>query len=816
MKKAKFDKEEFKKQVVTNVKNMYRKTIDEASKQQVFQAVAYAVKDHIIDRWIATHKEFEKQDAKTVYYMSMEFLMGRALGNSMINLTCYNEVKEALDELGFDVNVIEDEEPDAALGNGGLGRLAACFLDSLSTLGYPAYGCGIRYRYGMFAQKIENGYQVEIPDEWLKDGNPFEIKRPEYAVEVKFGGYVRCYYDEHGRDHYVQEGYQCVRAVPYDLPVVGYNNNIVNTLRIWDAEPIQQFNLESFDKGDYQKAVEQENLAKTICEVLYPCDDHYSGKELRLKQQYFFVSASVQRAVAKYKEKHNDIKKLYEKVTFQLNDTHPTVTVAELMRILMDDEKLTWDEAWEVTTKACAYTNHTIMAEALEKWPIELFSRLLPRIYQIVEEINRRFVEQIKTQYPGNQDKIAKMAIVYDGQVKMANLAIVAGYSVNGVAALHTEILKKQELKDFYEMMPEKFNNKTNGITQRRFLLHGNPLLAEWVTRKIGNEWITDLSQMSKLKVYADDELSRQEFMQIKYQNKVRLAEYIKEHNGVDVDPRSIFDVQVKRLHEYKRQLLNILHVMYLYNRIKENPNMEFYPRTFIFGAKAAAGYKRAKLTIKLINNVANVINNDKSINGKIKVVFIENYRVSNAEHIFAAADVSEQISTASKEASGTGNMKFMLNGAITLGTMDGANVEIVKEVGEENAVIFGLLADEVINYENHGGYNPQDIFNNDQEIRQVLMQLINGYYSPEDPELFRDIYNSLLFGDRPDVYFILKDFRSYAEAQSKIEEKYRDEAGWARSAMLNTACCGKFSSDRTIQEYVDEIWKLDKVKVEI
>ncbi len=816
MEKMEFDKEDFKKQVVSNVKNMYRKTIDEASKQQVFQAVAYTVKDYIIDRWIATHREFEKEDAKTVYYMSMEFLMGRALGNNMINLTCYKEVKEALDELGFDLNVIEDQEPDAALGNGGLGRLAACFLDSLSTLGYPAYGCGIRYRYGMFAQKIENGYQIEIPDDWLRDGNPFEIKRPEYAVEVKFGGYVRSYVDDKGRDNFVQEGYQCVRAVPYDLPVVGYGNNIVNTLRIWDAEPIQEFNLDSFDKGDYHKAVEQENLAKTICEVLYPCDDHYAGKELRLKQQYFFVSASVQRAVAKYKETHDDVRKLYEKICFQLNDTHPTVTVAELMRILMDDEKLTWDEAWEVTNKACAYTNHTIMAEALEKWPIELFSRLLPRIYQIVEEINRRFVEQVKKLYPGNQDKIAKMAIIYDGQVKMANLAIVAGFSVNGVAALHTEILEKQELKDFYEMMPEKFNNKTNGITQRRFLLHGNPLLADWVTRKIGDEWITDLSQIKKLAVYADDELSRQEFMQIKYQNKLRLAAYIKEHNGVDVDPRSIFDVQVKRLHEYKRQLLNILHVMYLYNQIKAHPDMDFYPRTFIFGAKAAAGYRRAKLTIKLINNVANVINNDKSIDGKIKVIFIENYRVSNAEIIFAAADVSEQISTASKEASGTGNMKFMLNGAMTLGTMDGANVEIVKEVGEENAVIFGLTAEEVIKYQNEGGYNPQDIFNNDQEIRQVLMQLINGFYSPEDPELFRDIYNSLLYDAKPDVYFILKDFRSYADAQKKIEEKYRDSEGWARSVMLNTACSGKFSSDRTIEEYVRDIWHLDKVKVEL
>ena len=816
MKQMQFNKEEFKKNIISNIKNRYRKTLEDASKQQIFQAVAYAIKDYIIDRWIATHKEFEEKDVKTVYYMSMEFLMGRALGNSMINLTCYDEVKEVLEELGLDINVIEDEEPDAALGNGGLGRLAACFLDSLSTLGYPAYGCGIRYQYGMFAQKIENGYQVEVPDEWLKDGNPFEIKRPEYACEVKFGGYVRTYKDKDGKDQYVQEDYQCVKAVPYDVPVVGYGNNVVNTLRIWDAEPVSQFNLDSFDKGDYHKAVEQENLAKTICEVLYPCDNHYAGKELRLKQQYFFVSASVQRAIMKYKENHSDITKLHEKVCFQLNDTHPTVTVAELMRILMDEEGLDWNKAWEVVNKACAYTNHTIMAEALEKWPVDLFARLLPRIYQIVEEINRRFVEEIKAKYPDNYDKIAKMAILYDGQVKMANLAIVAGFSVNGVAALHTEILMNQELKDFYQMMPDKFNNKTNGITQRRFLLHGNPLLASWVTKKVGDEWITDLAQISKLEPFADNAKARDEFMEIKYKNKLRLAEYIKKHNGVDVDPNSIFDVQVKRLHEYKRQLLNILHVMYLYNKIKANPDMDFYPRTFIFGAKAAAGYRRAKLTIKLINNVADVINNDASINGKIKVVFIENYRVSNAEMIFAAADVSEQISTASKEASGTGNMKFMLNGALTLGTLDGANVEIVKEVGENNAVIFGLTANEVIKYENYGGYNPHDIFNNDQEVRQVLMQLVNGMYSCGDTEMFREIYNSLLYDNRPDVYFILKDFRSYAEAQSKIEAKYKDREGWARSAMLNVACSGKFSSDRTIEEYVRDIWKLEKVEVNI
>ena len=820
LEKNTFDKEAFKKNIINNCKILYRKNLDEATQQQKFQSVAYAVKDIIIDKWIASQKAYKEQDAKIVYYMSMEFLMGRALGNNMINIMAYDEIKEVLEELGMDINVIEDQEPDAALGNGGLGRLAACFMDSLATLGYTACGCGIRYKYGMFKQEIRDGYQVEVPDNWLKDGNPFEVKRPEYQYEVKFGGYVRSYKDEQtGRDMFVQEGYQSVYAVPYDLPVVGYGNNNINTLRIWDADPVDTFNLSSFDKGDYQKAIEEENLAKNIVEVLYPNDNHYAGKELRLKQQYFFVSASVQRAIDKYKEQHDDVRKLYEKAVFQLNDTHPTVAVAELMRILMDEEGLEWDEAWDVTTKSVAYTNHTIMAEALEKWPIELFSRLLPRIYQIVEEINRRFVEEIKAKYPGDQEKIRKMAIIYDGQVKMAHLAICAGFSVNGVAKLHTEILEKQELRDFYEMMPEKFNNKTNGITQRRFLLHGNPLLADWITDKIGEGWITDLSLLKKLEVYVDEPRYQQEFMQIKRKNKVRLAKYIKENNGIDVNPDSIFDVQVKRLHEYKRQLLNILHVMYLYNQIKKNPDMDITPRTFIFGAKAAAGYRIAKQTIKLINNVADVINNDASINGKIKVVFIENYRVSNGEIIFAAADVSEQISTASKEASGTGNMKFMLNGAMTLGTMDGANVEIVQEVGIDNAVIFGLSSDEVIRYENEGGYDPMDIFNNDQDVREVLMELINGKYSPEDPEMFRDIYNSLLNnqgGRRADTYFILKDFRSYAEAQKRIDKKYKDSTAWAKSVMLNTANAGKFSSDRTIQEYVDDIWKLDKVDVKM
>ena len=813
-----FNKTKFKQEVKDNVRRLYRKDFEEANTQEVYQAVALAVKDEVIENWIATQKTMDAEDPKMVYYMSMEFLVGRALGNNMINLCSYNAIKEALDELGFEIDAIEDQEPDPALGNGGLGRLAACFMESLSTLGYPAYGCGIRYRYGMFKQKIEDGYQKEVPDNWLKNNYPFELKRPEYAHEVKFGGWVRAEQRPDGTYKFIHEGYSSVIAVPYDMPIVGYDNNMVNTLMIWDAEPNEVFSLDSFDKGDYLKAVESENLAKNLVEVLYPNDNHIYGKELRLKQQYFFVSASLQRAVARYKKHHDgDVRHLYEKVAIQMNDTHPTLAVPELMRILLDEEELEWDEAWDIVTKTCAYTNHTIMAEALEKWPIEIFSRLLPRIYQIVEEINRRYVIEIQKAFPGDNDRVARMAIIYDGQVKMAHLAISASYSVNGVAALHTEILKNESLHDFYEMRPDQFNNKTNGITQRRFLLHGNQRLAGWVTDHIGPEWITDLSQMRKLEVYAEDPKAQAEFMNIKYQNKVRLAEYIRVHNGIEVDPRSIFDVQVKRLHEYKRQLMNILHVMYLYNQIKEHPEMDFYPRTFIFGAKAAAGYKIAKLTIKLINNVAAVINNDASINGMIKVVFLEDYRVSLAEWIVAAADVSEQISTASKEASGTGNMKFMLNGACTIGTMDGANVEMVEEMGIENAFIFGMSSQEVIDHEKNHDYNPMDIFNQDQDIRKVLMQLINGFYSPENPELFRDIYNSLLNTQSTDVadrYFILADFRSYAEAQQRVEEAYKDEAGWAKKAMLNVASVGKFSSDRTIQEYVDEIWKLDKITV--
>ena len=807
-------KEALKQSIVDNVKVLYKKTIDEASTEQVFQAVSYAVKDIIIDNWIKTHKAYEEKDVKVLYYMSMEFLMGRALGNNLINLGELKEVKEALDEMGFDLNAIEDEEPDPALGNGGLGRLAACFLESLSSLNYPVYGCGIRYRYGMFKQKIEDGYQVEVPDEWLKHSYPFELKRPEYACEVKFGGYVKVE-NVDGKDKFVQTDYNSVRAIPYDMPIVGYGNGIVNTLRIWDAEAIVNFSLSDFDKGEYQKAVEQENLARTICEVLYPNDNHYAGKELRLKQQYFFVSASVQRAVARFKEHHSDIRELPNKVVFQMNDTHPTVAVPELMRILLDEEGLNWDEAWDICSKTCAYTNHTIMAEALEKWPIDLFKRLLPRIYQIVEEIDRRFIEKVKKFYNNDETKVANMAILYDNQVRMAYMAIAGSFSVNGVARLHTEILKSRELKDFYEMESYKFNNKTNGVTQRRFLLKANPLLADWVTKRIGKNWITDLSQMRKLTPYADDELAVAEFMEIKQQNKIRLAEYIKKHNGIEVDVNSIFDVQVKRLHEFKRQLLNILHVMYLYNKLKTDPSFDMYPTTFIFGAKAAAGYRRAKLTIKLINSVADVINNDESINGKIKVVFIEDYKVSTAEIIFAATNVSEQISAASKEASGTSNMKFMMNGAITVGTLDGATVEIVEEVGRENAYIFGLSAEEVIAYEKNGNYDPKEIFNNNEEIRTVLMQLINGYYAPDDSERFREIYDSLLEDqgyDKADTYFILKDFMSYVNIQNEVNKAYQDRKTWGRKAVLQTAACGKFSSDRTVEDYVRDVWHLEKV----
>ncbi|MBQ9463921.1 MAG: glycogen/starch/alpha-glucan phosphorylase [Lachnospiraceae bacterium] len=810
-----FDKEQFKKMVIDNVKNLYRRDIEDAEERQIFTATSLALKDLIIDRWIATHKAINAQDAKTVYYLSMEFLMGRALGNNVINMQA--DVLGALEELGYDLNRIEDQERDWALGNGGLGRLAACFLDSLATLDYPAYGCGIRYHYGMFKQEIRDGYQVEVPDNWLKHGNPFEVRRDEYTCEIRFGGHVVYDYNQgEGRYYFRQEGYYAVNAVPYDIPVVGYGTDMVNTLRIWDAEPVSTFNLESFEKGDYLRAVEQEELARSISHVLYPNDNHYSGKELRLKQQYFFVSASIQTAVRKYMSAHRDIYRLHEKVIFQMNDTHPTIAVPELMRILMDDYHLTWEAAWNITTKCCAYTNHTIMTEALEKWPVDLFELLLPRIYQIVQEIDRRVRVQISEHWPGDGDRLERMAVISGGQIHMARMAVIASCSVNGVAALHTRILETKLFRDYYEIWPEKFSNKTNGITQRRVLLHANPLLAEWITARIGDGWVTDLPQLERLGEWLDDAEALGEFREIKYQNKVRLTEYIREHNGIDVDPSSIFDIQVKRLHEYKRQLMNILRVMILYNRLKDDPNLDIVPRTVIIGGKAAAGYERAKLIIKLVNSVADVVNNDPDIRGKLKVVFIEDYCVSNGELLFAAAEVSEQISTASKEASGTGNMKFLLNGALTIGTMDGANIEIVEEVGEENAFIFGMSSEEVIAHEAAGDYDPNTVIENDGEIRRAVMQLVNGAFSPNEPDLFRPLYDSLLYRttDRADVYFTLKDLRSYMDAQDRVDRAYRDQRAWTKASLINVAHSGKFSSDRTIRQYVDEIWHLEKVRV--
>ncbi len=794
------------------MRQQFRKDVSEATNQEMYQVVSRVVEDLIIDRWIETQKQIDKDDAKIVYYMSMEFLVGRALGNNIINLNAYKEIKGLLDELGFDLNVLEDEERDPALGNGGLGRLAACFMESLATLGYPAYGCGIRYRYGMFKQCIKDGFQEERPDDWLMNGYPFELRRGEYEFEVRFNGYIDTDYLPDGSMKFHHKDYHAIKAVPYDMPIVGYDNNVVNTLIMWDARPVESFGLESFDRGDYEKAVEQQNIARNLCEVLYPCDNHIQGKELRLKQQYFFVSASVQRAIHRYLRKHDDITKLYEKVCFQLNDTHPTVAVAELMRILIDDYGLEWDEAWDVTTKTCAYTNHTIMSEALEKWPIDIFKRLLPRVYQIIEEINRRFGIITKEKFGNDQEKLKKVAILYDGQVRMANLAIAAGFSVNGVAALHTEILKERELHEFYELFPEKFNNKTNGVTQRRFLLHANRGLSDYITERIGDGWITDLSQIKGIAKYADDPKEQELFMQIKKANKERLADYIYKHNGIKVDTDSIFDCQTKRLHEYKRQLMNILHVMYLYEKLKEDPDLDMVPQTFIFGAKAAAGYHNAKLTIKLINSVADVVNNDARIKGKIKVVFIEDYCVSNAEIIIAGADVSEQISTASKEASGTGNMKYMMNGALTIGTMDGANVEMAEEVGKENMFIFGMSAAEVMEHERLQDYNPKDILDKDDDLTLVVYRLVDGTYS-EDKELFKPLMESLLFND---YYFTLADFRSYEEAQRRVNALYKDKSAWAKKAMLNTACSGKFSSDRTIRQYVDEIWKLKPIKVEL
>ena len=809
-------KDKFKSMIIDNLRTITRKTVETATPEEIYQSAVYAIRDIVNDIWMKSHDTYFEKDVKMVYYLSMEFLMGRFFGNSIINLSIYEPIKQAFDELGIDYNLIEESEPDPGLGNGGLGRLAACFLDSLSTLSLPAYGCGIRYHYGIFEQAIENGYQVERPDNWLENGDPWGLKRSEYAIEVKFGGNVKAVPKGNGEYRFVQENYHSIMAVPYDYPVVGYGTNNVNTLRLWDARPKNKFDLKSFNEGNYQKALEEQNLAHTITEVLYPADEHYSGKELRLRQQYFFISATVQRVVARFKSRHSDFDLLPEKVAFQLNDTHPTVAVAELMRVLVDENDVPWDKAWEITKKVCGYTNHTIMSEALEKWPMELFSRLLPRIYQIVEEINRRFCLKLIEKYGYDNNKIRNMAIIADGQVRMAYLAIVGSHSVNGVARLHTEILKDKELHDFYELYPEKFNNKTNGITQRRWLLHSNLKLAKLITEKIGDGWITDLSQLKELKKFTDDEGFLEKLMEVKKENKIALAKYIKQTKGIEINPDSIFDIQVKRLHEYKRQLLNILHIIYLYNCLKVNPGLDITPRTYIFGAKSAASYHMAKLIIKLINSVADVVNNDPSINNKIKVVFMENYRVSLAEKLIPAADISEQISTAGKEASGTGNMKFMLNGAVTIGTLDGANVEIKEEVGDENIFIFGLKAEEVMAKYADNSYDPWMVYNINQGARMALNCLINGTFD-SNTELFRDIYESLLNGingARPDTYFVLADFEAYCKAHEEIDKAYSDKKRWAKMAAENIAMSGKFSSDRTIKEYADEIWHLQPVEV--
>ncbi len=810
-------KDEFKKCLIENTKTLSRKTLDTASNEQIYEALAFTIRDLVVDRWIQTHKIYSDNDSKIVYYLSMEFLMGRFLGNAIINL-CKNEtVKEILEELNIDYNLVEDAEPDPGLGNGGLGRLAACFLDSLSTLELPAYGCGIRYHSGIFKQKIIDGYQVEFPDNWMKSGDPWGIQRKEYAVQVNFGGEVIAIKGDDGKYRFSLKNNQSVLAVPYDYPVIGYGNNTVNTLRLWDAEPINRLDLESFNKGDYAKASEEENLARTLSEVLYPADEHMAGKELRLKQQYFFISATIQTVIKRFKENHTDFKKLPDKVAFQLNDTHPSMAVPELMRILIDEEDLSWDDAWDITRKTCAYTNHTIMVEALEKWPCELFSRLLPRIYMIIEEINKRFCQNLIDMYGNDPEKIRNMAIVADGQIRMAFLAIVGSHSVNGVAALHSEILRNHQLRDFYEIYPEKFNNKTNGITQRRWLAHCNPKLSSLISDTIGNEWITDLEKLKGLNKYATDSIFQEKFMNVKKENKIYLSNYILKNTGLKVDPNSIFDIQVKRLHEYKRQLMNILHVMHLYNKIKQNPNIDIHPQTFIFGAKSAAGYSRAKLIIKLINTVADLVNNDPIVGDRIKVLFMENYCVSLAEKLIPACDISEQISTASKEASGTGNMKFMLNGALTVGTLDGANVEILEEVGKDNIFIFGMESDEVIELYNNKSYDPWDEFNINTDIRLVLTQLINGTLVHQDEDIFREIYEALLNGYNgsiPDEYFVLKDFESYAKIQEKANKYYTNKSEWAKSAIINVANSGKFSSDRTIKQYADEIWNLKPVSI--
>jgi len=810
-------KEEIKSQVSSALRLLYRRTFETATPLQIYGALSHAIKEHLTDDWIATHDHYDKPaDVKVVYYLSTEFLMGRFLGNALINLGLKEQVREALDEMGIDYNLIEDQELDPGLGNGGLGRLAACFLDSLTTLGYPAYGCGIRYHYGLFEQRLERGAQVEYPDNWMRNGDHWSIRRDEYAQEVRFGGKVSTAKDEKGVYRFVLNDYQAVRAIPYDYPVVGYDTTMVNTLRLWDAEAVERFDLQSFNEGDYQRATEEQNLAKILTDVLYPADNKMAGKELRLKQFYFYVSATMQRVTQRFAEKHKDWSTFPDYVQFQMNDTHPAMSVAELMRIFLDNYDLEWDEAWEITRRACSYTNHTILAEALEKWPVELFSRLLPRVYTIVEEINRRFCANLITWYGNNPEKIRKMAVVADGQIRMAHLAIVGSHSVNGVAAIHTEILKNQALSDFYQIYPENFNNKTNGITQRRWLAHCNPRLSKLITESIGDGWLKDLDELAKLKPLANDAAFREAFMNVKRANKIDMCNDIQHRLGLSLDPDSIFDVQVKRLHEYKRQLLNVFHIIDMYNTLKLNPNMDFAPRTFLFSAKAHASYHRAKLIIRLINAVAHLINNDPSIDGRIKVLFMENFRVTLAERMIPAADVSEQISTAGKEASGTGNMKLMLNGAVTIGTMDGANIEIWEEAGDDNIFIFGMSAEEVDNLRNSGKYAPWDISNMDYSIRLVLTTLINGTLDA-DNELFRELYDAMLngYGGAPaDEYFVLQDFASYKLAQQRLGEAYRNKDRWAKMAIMNTATSGKFSSDRTIRQYAEEVWDVKPVTI--
>lgn len=812
-----FDAEQFKANLTARLRRQYGKDISQANKHDLFDAVSASALEIIMPNWMETRREYEAKPTKQLYYLSAEFLMGRALSNNLINSGIMEQVKDVLKGMNINYDMIEDEEPDAGLGNGGLGRLAACFLDSIATLQYPGHGYGIRYEYGMFEQHIENGYQVEYPDNWLKHRDPWEVKRSDLSVTVKFGGQIKYGKTPDGQDRFYIENAEEVTATPYDMPVVGYGCNTVNTLRLWQASSPNGFDLQLFNDMQYHRAVERQNDAEDISRVLYPNDSGPSGKELRLRQQYFFTSASLQDLIHHFVNTvGTDFSKFPQYHVIQLNDTHPVVAIPELMRILMDEYNVGWDDAWSIVQKTFAYTNHTILAEALEKWPIDIFQRLLPRIYQIVEEINRRFMIELRQKLPEDYDKQNHMSIIHDGKIYMAWLAIHASFSVNGVAELHTKLLKEQELKNWNAIYPQKFNNKTNGVTQRRWLLSSNPELAEFITARIGHGWETDLSKLKGLEKFVDDEKSIDELIAIKLHNKERLADCLKHTQNEFLDPESIFDTQVKRLHEYKRQLLNVLHIMYLYNRIVEDPSYNPPARTFIFGAKSASGYRRAKQIIKLINTVAERVNNDRRVGGKLRVVFVENYRVSMAEKIIPASDVSEQISTAGYEASGTSNMKFMMNGALTLGTLDGANIEIVNEAGEDNAFIFGLTADEIIKINSEHSYNPQKYLDRSPALAKVVNQLVDGTYDPTGQQ-FKELYDSLVYGiegQRPDVYYVLADFDSYVQAQEKVAAEYTDRKSWARKTLINIANSGKFSSDRTIEDYVRDIWHLKKVVV--